>query len=566
MTQWNPSHKASCRIWGWLPGCFSVANQINYKFSRLFQTKTTPKRLITEVWGGGTDLQVLSLDQLYAQHILGWNTWSRSNMGFDLARYHGTTFYLSPHKSVPYIFMWERNWDQPLADDFHKMHPATLLLGKRRVLIKPRAWGNRKTKKVFVAPPTLQSSVWYFMKSWCGVGLLRFGVTPINLEHPFVKGGQQRYGVSIGWAQESQVTPPLPIYWAVDSLGGGFTHEVMYRWWWDDGVDNYIMTNEKNLPPSNSAQGMPSKAGFNVVKINMPYYKYFYGMQTFTAKFTVGSDVNGSNPALPPGLNPSPYAIFWYRDVGLREQSTNYLYLNPNVHKPSDLPSTQKVWVILSRIKPSIWAKTAWVSSQGVAEGSPSWSVTGKILNQIVGSGPFAMYETDVNPQDNFNVTIRYCSHWQWGGIAPRPDNVVNPCTEGSDQPRGLQVQDPATVGASMLHPWDLDKHGFITKEKLQDILTQLSHPTITGQPVPEITGHPVPEGVPKKFSEESDRPWLEEDEQSGSDSTPTASDSDEEEEDPRATRQILRRLLRHQRHGDVRWRKLKHVLHTLST
>lgn len=539
MTHWNPTHAARCIIRGWQPLAFSSKYDFAQKFTQL-KIFYKPKLFDYGIQGGGTDLRTVTLDQFYKWHLLGQNTWSRSNEGFDLARYFGTAVTLYPHPHVPYFYFYQSNWETTEDEQFPYMHPAWLMTHtKNRVLILPRSWGNRRRKRIWIKPPALQTSTWYFQSSWVGVPLFRHGITPVNLQDPFVHapppGYPAQYAVSIGWAQSSQQMPPLPLSWSYQSLQAGFDVEVMYRWWWDDGIDNFMLVNENNTPPSLNNR-------LKVVPINMPYYQFFYGWKYPTSTWKTPMPQN-TNPTYKPGENPSPVAILWYRDVGITVQlpEGSGIFMNPYITRPQDLDIKTKVWVILSSARPSTY------TSDTLLQRNFTEQPVGVILHNMVGRSPFVMSGNDIPfEHKGMNFLMKYRSFWQWGGVAPRPDNILNPA-DVHQQYRPVQVRDPATVGNAALHPWDLTQGGGIDPDKFRALLADALH-------LKHLHGHPTtshPEEAPQTSRGEDEGPWRFGDPESGDESTDTESESEtSEDETPKATRRVLRRLRRHLRLG----------------
>lgn len=493
----------------------------------------------------------MSLDQLYEKHLLGLNRWSRGNEGFDLGRYFGTRFTLYRHPHIPYIFWWQRNWQTTENEEIPNMHPLHMMLYRKNTkLILPIAWGRKKPKRVFIKPPTLQQTSWYYQSSWSGTALFRYAIIPVNLQNPWVHnpmpGNNPKYAVSVGFAQDISPAPPFPIRWSYTTLAG-FDTEVNYRWWWDNGEDNYIMINARNENPgSNVGEVMP---------VNMPYYKFFWGSRYPTSTDETHAPGTG-NPNFVFGKNPSPYAIFWYKDPVIKFGTESFM--DTRYTLPSDLPTKTKVWVILTDKKPN------YNSTETLKNGITEAQVT-NIIQGILSHGPFVLGRYDIPwSERQMNFFCRYQSFWEWGGVSPQPDLVTDPRWEGSSKPSTVQVRNPATVGDFALHPWDLTNQGLITKRKLQTLLAEtLRDPA----QLPEFAPR---QEAPQRSPETGGSPWHDESDQSSEDVSLASEEGDSEEEakelDPKQTRQILRHLLRHRRHGDDKLRKLKRIIYNLAT
>nr|QEJ80796.1 ORF1 [Brazilian bird anellovirus type 1] len=565
LTHWNPTHIKRCKIKGWCMALFSNQRDVGQKFEQVRKGNLTYKNWVYDVWGGGVSVRFFTLGILYQEHQLHRNIWTASNEGFDLARYMGTTFHLPPHPNMPYIFWWESNWGEPLQDDTRNLHPGNIILKKHRVIVMPIKFGNKKWKKVFAKPPSTLQSEWYFMDSWCRVGLVRFGFTPFNLYNPFMHGEDDNYGVWIGyWSdfksyEQGTTGPPARMGWNFTDLYQGlgsqkFTHVCFYKWWWDTGEQNYIMYNPENnwfsKTEQQSSPDFPVKPqdgqdGARIEAVNMPYWMYFYGQGTLTAKRNAdGSDFQ---------FNPSIYAITWWFDPGKTVGGRKVPY--DTVHSPSSV-GNRRGWVLLT---PTPLNKT---DSQGVlqvAADLPTYRQVQVIMTGISNAGPFAFTGSDVPPKDkNINLAFTYTSYWQWGGIRPTTDTVVDPCT-GPELP-AVSVRAPTEVLRAALHPWDLDEHGIVTTRTLKRLIAPSPPHIFTGPPPLPEDGEP-----PLKSRRTEEGPWRVESSDGGSDtsespeSSPSGEETPEEEEETpwkRRVERILQRLRRgHRKHKQLRRR-----------
>lgn len=469
--------------------------------------------------GGGYDLRTYTLDQFYHKHLLGWNIWTRSNEGYDLARYFGTWWTFYPHPHQPYIVFYQNNWETTEFEQLPRMHPAWLLTHRKNTrLILPRSWGGRK-RRIFIPPPSLQTSTWWFAASWVGIALFRIGITPVNLEQPFVHKTPDtvlpKYAVFIGWggSPSNPINKPLPMKWNLHSINKDtYKVQIMYRWWWDDGSENYLLCNPHNRPVGTD---------LTVVKVDYPYYILFFGAQlpTGISKTKENTDLLSSNPVILPGQYPNPVGIWWYRDRAAFTQQDNDKttpMMDTRYLRPQDLPDgPNKVWVMLTALQPgvgSMFDENQWPTT---------WTtkVVKTVLDGIVQNSPFVMGKNDI-PYKNqeFNILARYSSHWQWGGIVPRPDTVQDPETLTNVRPP-TTVRNPATVGIATLHPWDLTQGGTINEHKLRSMLTELLTPPDGHRP-------DSPEARRKKRKRPRQRPPATPSESDESDAPPNSSKS----------------------------------------
>lgn len=410
--QWHPKHRALCFIRGWSAAFWGVGTNTTTPFE-VYINPSTLKPGYFKIYGGGANVSHISLEWLYKEHKKFHNVWSQTNEGFDLARYFGTNIILWPHPNIDYIFWWETDFGSMRKEDYQKVHPATAILEKHHRIVKSIQNGGRKPKKIRIPPPSVHQSQWYFMKQWCNVALLRYGFSMINLKNPFIKKGEGKPWVIIGNLTSNNTDPnKIPNIVPVASDN----NNVWYKYDWDDGEDNKIGWGSKD----------PSKQQVNqlgITNINIPYWKFWYGAgwQNF---------------------NNSWYTyIWWYPD------KVN----DPPKYAPEDM-TAKKQW---------IWVNT---TNKTYAE----------LVVNMCQKAPFVMDQADLPDTNIYNVPFFYVSKWQWGGTSPNPPTTTDPCQQppASVQHGTVRIEDPATTGLAVLHPWDLDTDGLITKAKLRQLIS----------------------------------------------------------------------------------------------
>nr|WBM82611.1 MAG: ORF1 [Torque teno polar bear virus 1] len=477
VTQWNPQHRVGCRIKGWLPMIMSIKGHFGEKSEVFTQSSDVPDTYIQ--CGGGVSWRHFTLGMFYQEHKLFRNRWSHTNVGYDLARYFGTKLRFWPHPWIDYLVYWETSFEMPERSEMSELHPANLLLIPKRMLIRSKQHRGRR-RKLFIKPPPVHTNQWYFMKTWCNIPLFKVGIVPVNFNNSFLHT-QTQYGVWIGYLSGAEV--PVTIAWSqidiegqwpincqTDSRTGGpqqnniamspanggdksplsgsggqniisvkeaWRRRVYYRWWWDDGVDNYIMVNKYNRNPI--YDGMNS---CEIQKVDMPYWKYFFGLPYLTSA--------QSNPQLcVPGMNPS---VSW----------------------------------------PWIQSSSKYVKSWRL----PDYDEAREQLTRLVGSGPFVVNAQDVTfATRTLNLGLSYTSFWQWGGFRPSPDTTEDPCKIGDPNPPfpskdrfAVSVEDPSLAEKITMHPWDFEQSGLYTqlalKRLISDVYPELStEPPSVGQP-----------------------------------------------------------------------------------
>nr|ASH99127.1 ORF1 [Giant panda anellovirus] len=473
IVQWHPQHRSLCTIKGWGIGFYGVNTNTTTNFQS-WNEKTQSLPGFYRVYGGGASLYHLTLDWLYEEHLKAHNIWSRSNEGFDLARYFGTRFYLVPHPTLDYVFWWQTDYGTLKKTDYQMLHPAIAITHKKHIIVKSIRNGGRRTKRVKIPPPSVHNTQWYFMKQWCGAGLLRFGFTPINLDTIFIKTGETKPWVPIGCSTAFKDPNSIP------NLVPRATTENKnwYKYDWDNGIGNKIGYGQSS-DKTNIRQ-------ISITPIDIPYWQYYFG-QGWT------------------NLNSNPdfyFFIWWYHDP----------FQDGNKFAPQDLTDKQKCWV--------------WV-------GGIDNKTYPELIIPMVQKSPFAVSMGDLRGTNIFNLAFLYKSYWQWGGTNPTPEPTLNPCEQPPSGAFGdpVRIGNPATTGAAMLHPWDLDPSGLITKDKLR----QLLHFSDTDA---ARSGD-----QPQKSNETNEELYSEE----SSDSS-TDWDSEEEEDQTRTYQTLTKRISRNRR------------------
>lgn len=174
---------------------------------------------------------------------------------------------------------------------------------------------------------------------------------------------------------------------------------------------------------------------------------------------------------------------WWYYDAGLgngvtfvdHPEADNYA---PAVYK--DQPYYISLWGNYSNQTVWIWAPDDW---NDPTQGNRHWlKLNVASLNQLIRSGPFVSKGL-LKPLSLF---FKYKVYWKFGG--PSATEEINTgddpgkippdrLTKASKEFTGLQIRDPATVGAGVLHSWEI-RRGMLTARALQRLTTFTSTET----------------------------------------------------------------------------------------
>nr|QUL61810.1 ORF1 [Torque teno arctocephalus australis virus] len=521
---WNPPRAAKCTIRGWDIGIACVSNVFSAPFESI---STWQDKKYYNYIGGGVSVRAIGLRYLYEKNLSKQNIWSKSNDGFDLARYWGCTVRLYTHPFISYIFWWDNEFGDIEEKDYTHLHPATLLLErKHRVIMLSSEFTKRRRRRVHIPPPSTSESKWYSQSSWCNVNVVKFGFVPVNFKTPFWHSGQHSFAVWIGFGDLSKKDPAMSIPYDKSHFIN-FNREIMYRWYWDDGSNNAVLINNQG--------GKWKQSNVRAKAINVPYYEYFWG------KYPQGHVVTDKGGDRGNIDSPDIVGIFWYADLAIRSLDGK-LVIDRQVGRPSDLQIKEKIWVFLSKYKGSELPETVILDTDNKL---PTVFSVGTVLNSLCSTSPFAIHGLDSQPANVItpvNIPFFYSFRWQWGGAPWSPTEPKNPCPQhgaGTDY-GGVQLSDPATVAISNLHPWDLDQQGVLTREGLSRLLYSIFTP---GTPPLLAKEKPKKESQEKEGGES---PGPSSSSSSGdSETSGETTETEAEEKPPPPNRAVARRLRR---------------------
>ncbi|QIJ55578.1 ORF1 [Marmot associated torque teno virus] len=197
----QPRYRVRCVIRGWWPVLVSgfhspLSTDDNKKKNDSFkptvafgeQTSWWYSRFTGDLILGGYCMGAISLNGLYDEHKAGRNRWSRSNCGFDLVRYLGSTVYFVPHKFLDYIVYIDPEYKTMDLFKKQSMHPAAMLTHPNTRIIRSIEHGGprRKLPRFRIPRPAHWDDGWIWMSDVAKWGLFAFYVSWIDLESPFI--------------------------------------------------------------------------------------------------------------------------------------------------------------------------------------------------------------------------------------------------------------------------------------------------------------------------------------------------------------------------------------------
>nr|UNY67698.1 ORF1 [Epsilontorquevirus sp.] len=189
LRQWEPNSTVRCKITGHEYALF-WGREAAFRI----MTDNLPWPTKTGEWeGGAMNLLQHTLWFLYNDQLLGKNRWSRSNSGYDLCKYHGTKFWFHRHESISYVVVLDRQGHFMLdTETYQNLHPEVMFHAKKRILVlskrlKPH---GKQSVKIWMPPPQLMKTQWYFQADFCKIPLFTMLISAIDITDNILKGGQ----------------------------------------------------------------------------------------------------------------------------------------------------------------------------------------------------------------------------------------------------------------------------------------------------------------------------------------------------------------------------------------
>lgn len=203
--------------------------------------------------GGGMARADFSLKNLFFWGQREWCKWSQRTDGFDLARYKGTRLFFQAHPYLNYIVHWTTDYKDMRGWPWQWFHPSTLINQPNHIIVWSKKYKpNTKGRRIFLKPPAIMESSWFFMSEIAKIGLFKWQASIIDIESCFFSNKYAKGSISV-----PGVKPP-----PTNAVGS-----ITYWWLWDNGMGNGYYVQEE-LPDSYA--GAHGK--------NVPYYIAFWGL------------------------------------------------------------------------------------------------------------------------------------------------------------------------------------------------------------------------------------------------------------------------------------------------
>ncbi|XBA83988.1 ORF1 [torque teno Delphinidae virus 40] len=223
---YNPPYVATCYIKGYFPLLYFTGKQISWPFI---------DPITHRYHGGGLAFNDFSLNMLYLEHEKLRNTWTRSNYGFQFARFLKGRFTLYRHPYVSYMAKFFQGSAIHKNQTYMDIHPGYIYLHRKKVIM---AANNRvpdrkkfKKKKIRFRAPKDLTKQWYDMNELGQHILIRLGVTIADFLNPFENAtdGSGNYYYTIGYHTPDRRT--LEKYtWTYSPLNDKYSVQDINQW------------------------------------------------------------------------------------------------------------------------------------------------------------------------------------------------------------------------------------------------------------------------------------------------------------------------------------------------
>lgn len=152
-----------------------------------YKESYTPPR---QPGGGGWGIQQLSLGNLFVQNSYFMNWWTQTNKSLNMCRYFGARLKLFRQQETDWIFTYFT--EKPTNADkfwYPSFHPMRLILDKHKVVvpsIKTQPLKRKIYKSIFVRPPKMFKTNWYFQQQISNYSLIYFAAVACSLNDMFL--------------------------------------------------------------------------------------------------------------------------------------------------------------------------------------------------------------------------------------------------------------------------------------------------------------------------------------------------------------------------------------------
>nr|ATV90788.1 ORF1 [Torque teno sus virus k2b]AXE73126.1 ORF1 [Torque teno sus virus k2b] len=495
--QWHPPTRRFCTIKGIWP----------LLYGHWMRNALPMRKHNGLIWlGGGIDVTVWTLYNLYMEHNNLRNTWSSSNEGMEFGRFLRATLYFQRHPTKDYIITWDQ--DITCALKREEMQPFISLLKKNHKLILSRDHCNPKNKaravKLKFKPPPRMTSKWFLQRELAQMPLFRLTVTWIDLTSYWVEGRGNAFYSTLGYP---------PNFKEGNNSGGNTNRSDHFRcryfWIYDRGPGNAVYVartqNRTKLPQDGTGNFWLSNNNddWHLISKDQPYWLFFFGKsEKDLKKQAFGQDVdenediyvlciiwwaaewwNEKDPALATLQGYNQYDYVKPRPVEFGGPAQNLfkdrLWLSSQNYPPLQNNGNEYQWSarVLCCMRDNFKLTNLNLDDESsmLALFGPMMLKRNIQLSDNTGSNVIA----DEDAKDG-NLLLMYKFKFQWGGHGEERfetaigDPKTIPCPDIFNPGTGTfrtWVRNPLEVHKGILQPWEYDYDGLVRTDTLRRML-----------------------------------------------------------------------------------------------
>ncbi|XBA83916.1 ORF1 [torque teno Delphinidae virus 1] len=286
-----PPVKKKCIIKLWCPLLYYNRFQLNKPFVDM----TSQTYL-----GGSMGYMDFDLRWLYEQALEKKCRWTRSNYGYEYARFHGCKIKFYRHDYDSYAVKYYQGNKVTTKQNWMDIHPFILLQDTERVIVPANhqvpLHKRHKPKKLFIKRGPGMTTEWYTMCEMSDMTLFRLGISLIDFKQPFQDAAAQDgyYYLSLGYktpdrrtmSQYKRPTGPSGTYTSSDiaewgaawvTWGGFINTWLPYNQltWWCCNKFPELASTQKQSAPLDGAPGGCYTQGTYPPAIQLRWYKTF---------------------------------------------------------------------------------------------------------------------------------------------------------------------------------------------------------------------------------------------------------------------------------------------------
>ncbi|XBA83928.1 ORF1 [torque teno Delphinidae virus 52] len=176
--QWSPAVRVNCYITGYGPLMWFTKRDMFKPFL------DPPSGMYL---GGGISCYYWTLELLWNELTMRRNRWSRSNYGFDYARFRWAKFWFYRNNIWSYCITWAQGDKADESLPWEDLHPSAQILKRNRVIMRSNSLlPYRKqyyNRKMFFRPPVDMTNQWYKMSDLATKTLVRICCTLMDFGH-----------------------------------------------------------------------------------------------------------------------------------------------------------------------------------------------------------------------------------------------------------------------------------------------------------------------------------------------------------------------------------------------